>query len=682
MKASNRAFKINVLVFIILTIVLFLLMLDTVGGLRHSYREGDIAQTNIFTNRRILDEIETERLKEEAFDSVEVIKTENINIRENTFANINKLFDEIVTYRAGDNPGLGRKIAEIRQTSKEINSYEISDDEIKALLELESNKVLSLKNNIETVIRSLYDEGIENRTLSSYKERAVQEFAGLEANKNIRSFSNKVFNRQIKANLFDDLAKTKEARDKKVAEVEDVYLEKGDLISSKGATLESREILLIKESGLMKEGGHDYPLYIGLIFLVLLFASIIFLSLISEGDFFEGKKFIPVAITVIIFALFYSWVIKYNPYVFPVAFAVILITMIAGYRVSNFVLAFLILYFSFNPLFLKELVVSGLIQAVFLATALKKERVRREMLKLGLLSGLIAVISMISLDLIRSASIVDSIINYITVFITQIIASILALGAIPIVELLFKTLTPFKLLELSNTNNKLMKQLKQEAPGTYQHSIAVSNLAEQAAEAIGADSLLVRVMSYYHDIGKLKRPLLFSENQIGIDNPHNQMEPIMSSGVILSHIKDGIQIAKEEKLPKEIIQGIQEHHGTTLVQYFYYKAKEDLSGVPINEEEFRYNGPRPQTKETVILMLADSCEAAVRSIKDINMENISEMVEKVIKGKIDDNQFTNANITFKEINIIKESFLKYFKTFYHDRIEYPKEKNDGNFVSE
>jgi hypothetical protein len=250
-------------------------------------------------------------------------------------------------------------------------------------------------------------------------------------------------------------------------------------------------------------------------------------------------------------------------------------------------------------------------------------------------------------------------------------SSVLAIGTLPYFETLFKITTPVKLLEFSDPNQPLLKRLLMEAPGTYHHSIVVSNLAEAAAEAVDADRLLARVGSFYHDVGKLKRPYFFIENQQGLDeNPHEKLSPRLSTLVITSHVKDGLELAEEYGLPPSVQQFISTHHGDSLVRYFYNKAQE-VEGTDIKEEEFRYDGKRPVSKEAAIVMLADTVEASVRSLKNPSLGRVEGFVRKIIKVKFDENQLSESKLTFRELEVIAKAFIRILSGIYHQRVEYP-----------
>ena len=292
-------------------------------------------------------------------------------------------------------------------------------------------------------------------------------------------------------------------------------------------------------------------------------------------------------------------------------------------------------------------------------------------LGIGLLCGILNFLigNMVSIN------IKEVIINSLLTIVGVLISGILTIGILPFIENTFDVVTTLKLLELSNPNSPLLRKLLMESPGTYHHSMLVANLAEMAAEEVGANPVVTRIGAYYHDVGKTSRPYFFKENQIGNENPHDKITAALSARIIISHVKDGVELAKEYKLPKVIQDIIAEHHGTTFVKYFYITEKNNSDDPDsINEDDYKYPGPIPSTKESGIIMLADSVEAAVRSITEPTSEKIEQMVSNIIDGKIKDKQLNNCDLTFKDLDKIKECFLKALKGIYHQRIEYPTEK--------
>jgi hypothetical protein len=255
--------------------------------------------------------------------------------------------------------------------------------------------------------------------------------------------------------------------------------------------------------------------------------------------------------------------------------------------------------------------------------------------------------------------------------INGILSAVLMIGALPYLESAFSITSMIKLLELSNPNQYLLKRLLLEAPGTYHHSLMVGNLAEASAEAIGANPLMVRAGALYHDIGKLKRPEYFVENQRGFENPHDKIAPVLSSLIITSHVKEGVELARESHLPQTIIDFIEQHHGTGLVKYFFGKALEEDREGNLSEESFRYEGPKPKSREVALVMLADAVEAAVRSLQEPSAKDIENMVRMLIRDKLNDGQLDLCELTFRDLDTIARSFCRVLEGVYHKRIEYP-----------
>jgi putative nucleotidyltransferase with HDIG domain len=254
--------------------------------------------------------------------------------------------------------------------------------------------------------------------------------------------------------------------------------------------------------------------------------------------------------------------------------------------------------------------------------------------------------------------------------------AIAALGSFVVVGSLFGITTSFQLLELANPTQKLLRRLMLEANGTYNHSLLVGNLAERAAEAIGADPLLARVASYYHDVGKLDNPLAYIENQAGGENVHDELTPEESVALVKAHVAKGIDLAYQYKLPKPIIAFIPQHHGTALISYFHARAKAGAKAgaEPVDDARFRHSGPKPQSKEAAILMLADGVEASVRSLSDHDEPAIRAMVDRIIRERLEDGQFDECDLTLRDVERIREAFVAQLLGMYHRRVEYPQNK--------
>ncbi|OGW96427.1 MAG: hypothetical protein A2Z81_00170 [Omnitrophica WOR_2 bacterium GWA2_45_18] len=257
-----------------------------------------------------------------------------------------------------------------------------------------------------------------------------------------------------------------------------------------------------------------------------------------------------------------------------------------------------------------------------------------------------------------------------------VISAFFVMTTLKIFESLFGVLTNFSLLELSDFNQPLLKRMVLEAPGSYQHSLVVSNLSEAAADAIGANALLARVGAYYHDIGKMVKPEYYVENQLMGINKHDTMEPSISRLVVLNHVKEGMELARKYKLNQKIIDFIPQHHGTSVMYYFYQKSLEGAEeGKSMEEENFRYPGPKPQIPETAIVLLADSAEGATRALEDPTPNKIEETVKKIVNNKFIDGQLDECHLTLKEIDKISSTFIRILSAMYHARVKYPEKKN-------
>ncbi len=259
-----------------------------------------------------------------------------------------------------------------------------------------------------------------------------------------------------------------------------------------------------------------------------------------------------------------------------------------------------------------------------------------------------------------------------------LISPVLTFGFLFIVEKFFGISTDLTFLELSDFNNPLLRELAQRAPGTFNHSTVIGTMVEEAASLIGANSLLARVGAYYHDIGKLYYPEAFAENQFEGENIHENLTPQESAKIIIAHVDEGIKMAKEHDLPQEIIDFIPMHHGTLLAAYFYEKAKKLYGEENVNEEDFRYKGPKPNTKETGLLMLADACESAVRSMRDIDPQKVENLVSNIVESRLRDGQLDDSNLNFRHIKLIKDTFVRVLLNQHHKRVRYPNQDEMEN----
>ncbi len=304
----------------------------------------------------------------------------------------------------------------------------------------------------------------------------------------------------------------------------------------------------------------------------------------------------------------------------------------------------------------------------------KDARTRDVFIKAGVLVGFVQMVCSLLMNFDISPE--NFKMSLLPLFLNGIICSVLVMFSYVVFEIVFGEITNFTLLELSDSSQPLLKRLVIEAPGTYHHSLIVSNLAEAASDAIGANALLTRVGAYYHDIGKMVKPEYFTENQLIAGNKHDELEPSLSRLVILNHVKEGLELAKEYKLNQKIADFIPEHHGTALIHYFYQKALTEGDVEEVGESDYRYPGPKPQSKETAIVMLADSVEGATRALDEHTPQKIEDVVRKVINNKFIDGQLDACNLTLREIDTIASTFVRVLSAMYHGRVKYPERTDE------
>ncbi|MCX8118144.1 MAG: HDIG domain-containing protein [Desulfobacterota bacterium] len=361
-------------------------------------------------------------------------------------------------------------------------------------------------------------------------------------------------------------------------------------------------------------------------------------------------------------------------YLFPLAAGTMIVRIVIHSEVA-IVFATLMSYFAAslmgNQLFL---FIFGLVGSLIGAHKVARCEQRSILLKAGLFVGAANIGMILCYHLIIGTFLTPILLSDLIMgFLGGLLASLVVLGLAPIVESLFGYTTDIKLLELANLDHPLLRDLSFQAPGTYHHSIIVGSLVEAGAKSIAANPLLARVSAYYHDIGKLKKPLYFIENAGGMENRHDHLTPTMSSLILASHVKDGVELAQEYRLGEKIIHIIQQHHGTSLISFFYKKAKEQENPEmgAIDEKDFRYPGPKPQTKEAGIVMLADAVEAASRTLTDPTPSRIKGLVQQIIQNIFLDGQLEECELTLKDLRKIEESFTRILTAYFHQRIDYP-----------
>ncbi|HHV61147.1 MAG TPA: HDIG domain-containing protein [Firmicutes bacterium] len=527
------------------------------------------------------------------------------------------------------------------------------------------------KSEVGTVMKELR---ISKENLEMARERVSEAIRKLSLPPDVVPAVIAVAKTQVSPNLVLNPGKVEKVREAAVRAVEPVMILKGQIIVRRGEIATEEDVALLRDLGLL--GGHiDYAGLLGIIVLVLVLMSLIGVYLYQYNrKILETPRLLAALGTIVVLVVFIAAVITSIPwpgsgYLVPVTLGTMMIAILLDSRlaiVSGIVFGLLAGIMGGNVLRLALVAITGSVVGVY---SVSKVGERSDLMRAGFLVGAANAFAIIGVGPATGSPEVAHL--WYLGMVNGLLSTIFAIGLLPFFENMFHITSAIKLLELSNPNQPLLRRLLIEAPGTYHHSIIVGNLAEAAAEMVGGDSLLVRVGSYYHDVGKLKRPYFFVENQLMQDNPHDRISPSLSTLVIISHVKDGVELAGVHRLPEAIIDLIKEHHGTSLVPYFYHKATENDGGENVDESDFRYPGPKPQSKEAAIVMLADSVEAAVRSLARPTPGRIEGLVRKIIKERLNDGQFDECNLTLKELDAVADAFVRVLSGIFHARIEYP-----------
>lgn len=456
-------------------------------------------------------------------------------------------------------------------------------------------------------------------------------------------------------------------------------VDEGMLIIAKGEVVEAENLKILEslkseyESELWTESTYPYILggYAILVALVLMMLML-FLKKYRPEVFRNNVKVTFIFFNILLMVFITTLVVKYDEaYVFvvPLCIMPIILKTFFDARLGLFVhvLTVLILGFvvpnSFEYIFLQ--IIAGIVTILTVSELYKRANL---FISVGQIT-LIYMVGYFAFYVIHEGSVENINLYTFGFFLLNGMITLFAQPLIYMYEKIFGLVSDVSLLELSDTNSKLLKELANKAPGTFHHSLQVANLAEASANEIGANAMLVRVGALYHDIGKMNRPTYFTENQITNINPHDDLEPLESARIIIDHVIEGIEMARKYKLPDRVIDFIRTHHGTSLVYYFYKKQKD--SQQDFDESDFRYPGPIPFSKETAILMMADAVEAASKSLNNPTYPIINDFVEKIVDGQMNAQQFLNANITFKEIQSVKKVLKQKLTNIYHLRVEYP-----------
>ena len=588
-----------------------------------------------------------------------------------------------------------RKLSALKQndtiSQEQIQKFEdigvkiINNVYKKGFLEVISQDRVSNPNELVVVKKENVIEDVLFKNLNNSNDVLLAITKGVNTKTNVY-FKSEVFNilsEIITPNISYNASFTDKIIDNEIGNISYTKgkVSSGELIILKGDIVEGKKLAILNslksesESKVWTDSNYNwiifgYTILVALALLMLL----LFLQINRLEIYNNNNKVTFIFFNVFIMIFIQTLVIKYNSdylYVVPLSVLPIVLKAFFDARLGLFthVLTVLLLGYvvpnSFEFIYLH--IIAGIVTILTVSELYKRANLFISVAQITL----IYMITYFAFSIIKEGNASQINLDYFILFAINGLLSFLAIILIYIYEKVFGLVSDVTLLELSNTNTKLLRELNEKAPGTFQHSMQVANLAETAANEIGANSMLVRTGALYHDIGKMVNPMYFIENQTTGVNPHNDLSPEDSAKIITDHVIKGVEIAKKYKLPDRIIDFIRTHHGTSTAYYFYMKEKEQNPGVHINIKKFQYKGPNPFSKETAILMMCDAAEAASKSLTKPTAQSINDLIDKIIDKQMSENQFLNSDVTFKEIEIIKKVIKKKLMNIYHLRVEYP-----------
>lgn len=679
----------------VLGIFLLFVTLNNVYTKTYDIKRFNTAKETIRSPITIENEQETERKTREAvqsvkdrFDISKEITNQRIQFIEEIFEAINTI-EKTEAKKKNDEASLTHqeKLQQLKQILSPEITEQINDSVFAYLLELDEKERNKGKKELTESVKQILSNGVRMENIERATSEAISSIKYTDLEEDFKKHLQKLAEFSIVENSFFDYDKTMEAQKSAASNVDPVVIRAGEIIVREGQTITNEIYEELKLVGLLNKERNFYPVISLLIFIAMILSIITYeLFVLDKKQGIDRGIILSVLfISILVISLMkvislYTTTTNQLFYTVPVATGVLLVKLLINERLA-IVLASLYAILGtiiFNGEIPGSLNMEAGIYFFFSQMAaiifLVNVKDRLTIMKSGIGMSIVNIVTVLLFLFLsfEKYSIKDLFLQSGFGVLSAFLSAVLAIGLLPFFETSLGILSDIKLLQLSSPNHPLLKKLLTEAPGTYHHSVMVANLSETACEAIGVNGLLARVGAYYHDIGKTVRPHYFIENQLAIRNPHDFIEPRQSAQIIMAHPYDGVEMLKKHKMPKEIIAIAQQHHGTTLLKYFYYKEKE--TDEHVTESEFRYPGPKPQTKETAIVSICDSVEAATRSLKEPTKEKIEEVVSSIIKDRLTDGQFDECALTFMELKIAQQTICDTLKGIFHSRIQYPEKE--------
>lgn len=676
----NKAFlrRISMVGMLFFILVMVLASNLFVGSV--SLVEGEVSEYDIVAPRTTsyIDVKKTKQLEAEVIASVANVYDIDVTVSKRTDETINAVFGAISSDTVQSSEW-DKRIELVR----DVAGDQVSQDTIGGLLSLSDESRKVVQDNSLALLHQYFQRGIHDNEVDLMKQGLAKEAEQLPISNEQRRLTVALAKSYLTTNVILDKEATDQRVEAALANMEPVrsMVQKGQILVRRGDVVTKEQVDLMTELGL-------YSAPIGLLSVsgvCVLVCVVIWMVRAYLRKFdrlvYRNDRQIFLMILVVTVSLFLGKMAHfYSPFVAPMAVGTLLLSILIGLRVGLCVGTALACFFCVMSDFDVGIMISAFLGNCIAVYSVSRMAYGNSLTRTGLMLGLCNFLVVGAIGIARSMAIGE--VFYIS-FLAMgggILSAVITIGILPYLENAFEITTPVKLIQVGQSNHPLLERLLLEAPGTHHHGLVVANLAEAAANEIGADPILVRVGAYYHDVGKLYRPAFFVENQFGGENPHDQISPYLSARILTAHARDGVALCREYNIPQVVIDIVAQHHGTTIAGYFYHKAKTEADGAEVSEDDFRYDGPKPQTKEAALVMLADSCEAAVRSLGKPSGDQIETMVRKIIKARLQDGQLDECNVTLRDLSTIGDVFIRLLSSMFHTRIKYPETKElEGDY---
>ncbi len=646
------------------------------GG-RYALEAGEVSPADIRAPQSIeyISNSLTEEARKEAVRRVQDVYEPMRRARIDQVSRARNALDAIEALRADGSSTAEQKIEALRA----IPDVQMETEDLSLLLSLDEEAWRRVRTVVPDVINVVMLGEIRETQLPLVR-RSIPNYVGLENDDEARlsiALARAFVGSNMLLNESRTLAAQEEARAAVAPQTE--RYEAGEIILRAGDVVTVRHIEALDAQGLNQPGWNWWRLLSSLLVSLVLAAVFgLFLYRVRVPDLMAPHRLGLLMVLLAAFLLLAKLMIPERtvlPYVFPLAAATMLIHAFLGLPLTLLAAAYFGIVLGFISDGALAVTVVAVTSALIGALVLGRGERPSAFVRAGAAVSGACLVLLLSFNLpIGQLDLTGAMQFLLAGVLNGALSASIALVGFYLLGAIFDISTPQRLMELARPNHPLMRELVMKAPGTYHHSLLVSNLAEQAAEAIGADAYLTRIGAYYHDIGKLTRPVFFSENRAEGVDPHQQLDPLSSAQIIISHVKDGLELARRHRLPRRIQDFIAEHQGTGLVRYFYAAAQKAGGDTPIDDKLFRYPGPRPRSRETALVMLADSCESAVRAARPETREQIDEIVRKIFNQRLTEDELAESDLTLRDLETTRRLFVQSLQGVHHPRVVYPEIK--------